>query len=151
MKAGSKALTLVEVVIVIAMFAIVSLIVVPELSKASPEIREAGLVEGLQNLRAAVRDYREDHAGRLPDAQRLVGQLTMRTDAEGNIAPLDAEPQDYPYGPYLQAVPENPFVNTRICRDIEAGRSGPGGGNAGWYFNVRTGVVYADDDAHVGL
>ncbi|MBS3821739.1 MAG: prepilin-type N-terminal cleavage/methylation domain-containing protein [Planctomycetes bacterium] len=151
MKAGNNALTLVEVVIVIAMFAIVSLIVVPELSTASPEIRESALVAGLQSLRGAVREYRDDHGGRLPDAQRLVGQLTMRTDADGNIAPADAEPQDYPYGPYLQAVPENPFVNTRICRDVESGRNGPGGGNAGWYFNVRTGVVYADDDAHVGL
>jgi type II secretory pathway pseudopilin PulG len=151
MKHRNRALTFVEVIIVLAMLAIVSLIVVPELSQASPEVHELSLAEALQSLRSAVRDYREDHGGRLPQADQLVAQLTMRTNADGEIAPQGADVRDYPFGPYLDRIPANPFVNTRINSQIETGRQGPGGGNAGWYFNVRTGVVYADDDQHAGL
>jgi general secretion pathway protein G len=148
MKSRSKGLTIIEVVIVLAMLAIVSLLVVPEFSQASPDVRDARLVEGLHSLRLAVREYREDHGGRLPDPERLEAQLTLPTNAAGDIAPGNADRSEYPLGPYLPAIPPNPFVNGRISRNVEVGRENPGGGNAGWYFNARTGVIYADDDAH---
>lgn len=151
MKPRSKGLTLVEVGIVILMLAIVSLLVVPEFSQASPDVQEANLVDGLHALRQAVREYREDHDGRLPDAERLLAQLTLPTNARGEIAPEGGDRADYRFGPYLKAIPANPFVNSRVSRDIEVGREAPGGGNAGWYFNVRTGVIHADDDRHVQL
>lgn len=151
MKACKKGLTLTEAAIVVAMLAIVSIIVVPELSQASPGAQEASLVDGLQSLRAAIREYREDHDGKLPEGEILTGQLTMRTNAVGEIAPIGGDRDDYRFGPYLQSMPSNPFVNSRISSTVEVGRETPGGGNAGWYFNVRTGVIYADDDVHAGL
>jgi type II secretory pathway pseudopilin PulG len=150
MKAHTKGLTLTEVGIVVAMLAIVSLIVVPELSQASPRVQETLLIEGLQTLRAAVREYREDHGGQLPDGKLLVAQLTMPTNAHGDIAPEGVASEEYRFGPYLEFVPSNPFVNERASSAVEIGREAPGGGNAGWYFNVRTGIIYADDDAHAG-
>ena len=146
-----KALTLIEVLIIIVIMLILARIVVPKLSQASIDTREETLRSGLRTLRAQISRYRDDHNGCCPDGDRFVLQLTMRTNKAGQVMPPGGNIEDYPCGPYLQQVPENPFVNRRLARRVEVGFAAGGGGNTGWYYNARNGALYPDNDAHSDL
>ena len=146
-----KALTLIEVLIIIVIMLILARIVVPKLSQASIDTREKTLRTGLETLREQISRYRDDHDGCNPDGDRFVLQLTMRTNRAGRVMPPGGNIEDYPYGPYLQQMPENPFVNHRLTRRVEVGPAAGGNGNAGWYYNSRSGALYPDNNAHADL
>lgn len=140
--------TFIEIVIVGVIISIMAVIVAPGLSHASGGQVEELFRSDLYLLRHMLRAYYEDHGGEYPDPACFVMQLTQRTNARGVIMPPGGSPEQYPYGPYLQHFPVNPYVAPEVSQQVQCGRGAPGRGDAGWYFNVRTGMIFADDDAH---
>jgi type II secretory pathway pseudopilin PulG len=94
----------------------------------------------LETLNSALARYRADHGGRLPgqndgewDRVRVTRQLTLPTDADGNLHPEGR------CGPYLEAgVPPNPLNGSAEIR-IELGSALPSpDGSTGWTLHVPT-------------
>ncbi len=149
--ANHKTITLAEVIIIFAILAILSSIIVPELTEAAVDHHEPVLLRELQLLRHATIAYHKDHAESLLDPDKFIAQLTMRTNNAGDIMPSNANKKDYPLGPYLKQVPRNPYVNRLVADRVETGSAGGAGGNAGWYYNTKSGVISPDNDTHCKL
>lgn len=143
---GRFGLSLLEVLILIAIVGILSVIVVPQLTEASGNLRETTLHSELENMRAKLRIYHRQHDGQWPSGENFVSQMTLRTNPAGQVMPVGADPKDYPCGPYIQAIPVNPCADVRIADRVQIDFDAPGGGEAGWHYNPRTGFFAADTD-----
>lgn len=131
------AFTLVEILIVVIILGILAAIVIPQFTQASNDARAAALVSDLQTVRSQIELYKVQHLDNYPDADNIVNQLTMRTNAAGETG---TDAATYPYGPYLQDFPTNPFV---------ASGGNEVGTGKGWTWD---GTTFAPaDEAHSGL
>jgi general secretion pathway protein G len=136
--------TLVEILIVVVILGILAAIVIPQFSDASTEAKLSSLVSDLQTVRSQIELYKIQHNGALPGATSaaFVTQMTTYTMVDGTAAATQA-PGVGVYGPYLQAVPKNPFNNCNVV--TVNGTLGDGALASGWEFNTTTGAFYADD------
>jgi general secretion pathway protein G len=139
--------TLVEILIVVVILGILAAIVIPQFSDASTQAKESSLVSDLQTIRSQIQLYKIQHNGNLPAAATFTTQMTTYTLVDGTAADPQA-PGTGVYGPYLQAVPKNPF-NELATIDT----TGTAGDNVGgWEYNATTGAFNADDNAtHAAL
>lgn len=141
--------TLVEILIVVVILGILAAIVIPQFSDASTEAKLSSLVSDLQTVRSQIQLYKIQHNGNLPTGTTFATQMTTYTLVDGTAAPTQA-PGTGVYGPYLQAVPKNPFNDLAT---VTAGTGTPSGDNSsGWYFKTDTGAFNANDSvAHAAL
>ena len=137
-------LSFLELLILIAIVGILSVIVVPELTEASGDIRETTMQSELENVQAKLYIYRKQHNGQWPSGENFLSQLTLRTNAAGEVMPVGANPKDYPCGPYIESMPANPCANPRIADRVQIDIDAPGSGEAGWHYNPRTGFFAPD-------
>ena len=139
-----RAFTLLELLIVLAVLAVVCWRVVPDLTRAAGDDREARLVSALQLLRSQLDYYQQQHNGEYPcgspaapvDATLFMRRLTVKTDMQHG--------PDGRYGPYLYAIPVNPFNQKNTVRYISQGGQ-KGTNEAGWVFELQTGMICPDD------
>ena len=139
--------TLIELLIVIVVLGILAAIVVPQFTDASTDAKTSSLVSNLQTVRSQIQMYKIQHTGALPgDGTASVSDaLTKYTDADGALTLVQA-PGTGVYGPYLQAIPKNPFNDLATI-----GEDGTVGDSAtGWELNTTTGAFQADDSAAHG-
>ena len=153
MKAKSG-FTLVEILIVVVILGILAAIVIPQFTEASTEAKTSSLCTDLQSVRSQIELYKIQHNDNLPGVvngtQHTAGadfetSMTMTTDIFGET------PGEY--GPYMQKIPINQFVNSNI---ITKGVADPPAvvpdDTQGWYFNTANGKFTATDSAeHLGL
>ncbi|MBN1555487.1 MAG: hypothetical protein JXA11_12135 [Phycisphaerae bacterium] len=135
-----------ELLILIAIVGILSVIVVPEWTEASGDFRETALRSELDNVRAKLYMYRKHHDGQWPSGENFLSQMTLRTNTAGQVMPVGGDPKEYPHGPYLQVIPLNPQADLRVADRVQIGTDAPGGGQAGWHYNPRTGYFAPDTD-----
>ena len=135
---GKKGFTLVEILIVVIILGILAAIVIPQFTEASNEARVSNLRTNLQTIRSQLLLYKTQHLEKYPTD--FVPQMTTYSNAAGET---DAAPSsDYPFGPYLQAIPQNPFTGSNTI-DVSATlpKTDIGGG---WWFSSVTGEFRAD-------
>lgn len=127
------------------------------LKDAGGKNSEARLVSDLQTLRSQIELYKIQHNDRPPgvtkdghfDGALLARQLTSRTNAGGDVG---NDARQCPYGPYMTQVPPNVFVNGPASSTVSGGQGPiPADGSSGWYFDTRSGKLYANDGGHVRL
>ena len=143
--------TLVEILIVVVILGILAAIVIPQFSDASTEAKLSSLVSDLQTVRSQIQLYKIQHNAALPGdgTASVTDALTKYTDIAGALAGTQA-PGTGVYGPYLQAIPKNPFNDSIVI--TENGTIGDGGTTSGWELNTTTGAFQADDSvAHGAL
>ena len=157
MRKATTGFTLVEIMIVLAVLAILVLAVIPEYGTASQEARESSLATNLQTLTRQIELYRLEHGGKLPNIDhanrddrstgRFVQRLTSRTDAVGRVAAAGD------YGPYLMEWPANPFSDTAVATKILFGTdaTSPRDGTTGWYYNTKTGALESGGTANIAM
>lgn len=124
--------TLVEVLMVAVILAILAVVVVPQFSDASTDVKTSALRATLQTVRSQLELYKAQHNGKYPPAP-LNGawtQMTEKTDASGDPGEK--------YGPYLLSIPVNPIDDKS---DMAGGQDGTGG----WAYDPVTGVFKAND------
>lgn len=98
--------TLVEILIVVVILGILAAIVIPQFTQASTEAREASLRSNLQSVRSQIELYKIQHNDEAPDTNlTFVAQMIGRTDQDGTANAAGE------FGPYLQALPINPFTS----------------------------------------
>ena len=140
--------TLVEVLIVVMVFAIMAATVLPQFTAANDEALEAALRQDLKLLRSQIELYKFQHNGNYPGKgsihpEDFLNALLLSSDADGATGPINSKP----FGPYfLGQLPPNPFTGgtrVRIVDDVaaEVPDNDP---VEGWIYNPVTGKIKAN-------
>jgi general secretion pathway protein G len=136
--------TLVEILIVVVILGILAAIVIPQFTQASSEAKVSSLISNLQTVRSQIQLYKIQHNDTLPGSTTGVDfttALLSKTDQDGTVNATTGK-----YGPYLQQMPANPFIDTdATARTVTSGTNTTltGDNSAGWYFNTDTGQFNA--------
>ncbi len=122
----SRAFTLIEILIVVVILAILAAIVIPHFTKASETAKRSNVLTQLQTVRKQLNVYEVSHNARFPTVAQMWGNLTGRTDVNGNPGT--------DYGPYLTEPPKNPFTDgSAVAAD----------NSADWEYDETTGKIKA--------
>lgn len=134
-----RAFTLIEVMIVVAILGILAAMVIPQFSDASDSSKLGALKTNLQTVRAQIELYRMQHNETYPtNATTFASQMTLASKPDGTTAAIGTT--GFNLGPYLQAVPNNPFTDTNTVGTGSVGSSA-------WYYNGTTGQFRANHAA----
>jgi len=133
--ARARAFTLVELLIVVIILGILAAVVIPQFQDTSEDAKLTALQENLATIRKQIDIYKLHHEGRLPELDKFIDQMTSTTDVTGK--PIVGAR----FGPYLQAIPLNPFSNPP---SNEVKNDSPNIKNA-WYYDETTGEFNALD------
>jgi general secretion pathway protein G len=133
----AKAFTLVEVLIVVIILGILAAIVVPQFSSASEDAKLVALQSNLQTIRGQIQLYKIQHNNFVPALATFGDQMTKVSKADGTTAAIGTA--GYPYGPYLQTIPNNPYTGTN---DVSASAIGA---TLAWNYDAATGTFKAND------
>ena len=143
---AKQGFTLVEILIVVVILGILAAIVIPQFTEASTDAKRSSLASDLQTVRSQIELYKIQHGDSLPTIDTAAGgtwtRMTERTNAAGTVMPSGGDPDDYPFGPYLQKVPTNPFNGDNTV----ANTAPSNGATIGWYFHATNGDFHAGQD-----
>ena len=134
-KPSSQGFSLIEMVIVVAIIAIIGAIALPRMSRGGVGAADSNLVGSLAILRGAIDLYAAEHNGAFPNAAHVEAALLTFSDDFGNTNSVKSA--SFIYGPYLRKVPSLP-VGTNKGQSGIAGADGP---NVGWIYNASTGAI----------
>ena len=142
----NSAFTLVEILIVVIILGILAAIVIPQFTEASNDARSSAMQSDLQTVRSQLELYKVQHNEAYPAASTFVSLMTSRTNSAGTVG---TDPNNFPYGPYLQKFPTNPFISGTSAGNVSTGTATvPGDGTSGWYFETDAGIFSPNDAAH---
>jgi general secretion pathway protein G len=150
---AEKGFTLVEILIVVVILGILAAIVIPQFTSASTEAKESALKSDLQAIRSQIELYKIHHNDELPgDPTNSSGgvdfttAMTSRTNQDGVVDTSGGTDPTFKFGPYMRAIPVNPFNDLNT---VETDGT-PGDNSAGWNFvtivGVDQGLFQPDDD-----
>jgi type II secretory pathway pseudopilin PulG len=143
------ALALIEVLIVVVIMAILAAAVIPRMSTSTTDAKESLLRDHLRTMRMAIELYKTQHGGTPPPSK---DHLTKATDAAGNLSPTGLVDATHPLGPYLPAIPQQPFSGSTNVRLISPIMTNPTAGPApglGWIYQSATGKLWVDHAGYV--
>lgn len=132
------AFTLVELLIVVIILGILAAVVIPQFSDASEDARLSSLQTNLATMRGQIELYKLQH-GVYPAYATFVDKMTKKTDYDGTVNAATGK-----YGPYMQAIPNNPFTSPQTNAVTNTAAQAP---TSAWYYNQSTGEFRADDSA----
>jgi len=122
----SSGFTLIEVLIVVVIMAVLAAVIIPQFSTSTTDAKKSSLEFNVHTLRSQVEVYKA-HAG---DNPATLSALTTTTP-DG-------------YGPYVDAVPENPFNGSSAEAAVTTVPTGPNGSGEGWLYMKSTGQVWGN-------
>lgn len=132
--------TLVEVLIVVVIMAILAATIIPQFSDSTKDAKTNTSKFNLHTIRSQIELFKSQHDGKVPTN---LTDLTKKTNTAGTVGTTTA----FPYGPYLQEIPDNPFTGSA---KVTAAASNPptaasGAADAGWLYHAATGGVWIDN------
>jgi len=140
---AKRGFTLVEILIVVVILGILAAIVIPQFTGASTEAKLSSLVSDLQTIRSQIELYKLQHNEQLPGAaasgESFEEALTEQTTVDGALFVEGSG--DKAYGPYMQKLPTNQFVDLATV-NVALGAAPLGNDDWGWAFNLTTGEFY---------
>jgi prepilin-type N-terminal cleavage/methylation domain-containing protein len=150
-----KAFTLVEILIVVAILGIMAAIVIPTFSGHIQQAKEAAAKDDLRILRNAIELYASQHnnvppgypfgnSSSSPVYLVFLGQLVYSSNKDGRYTISRAD--GYPLGPYLSALPKNPFNALKTVKMTANGQAMPAEatGTYGWICKPATKDIRLD-------
>lgn len=139
--------TFVELMIVVTLLGILAMMVIPQVTLAIDDAREAALTTDLMTIRKQVELYKAQHFGRGPQYNEkgdleppvIIARMTQRTDPDGRFNNAGK------CGPYLKVWPKNPFCNPPNNWLTYGTNPAPlRTGTPGWYLCYTTGIISAN-------
>jgi len=159
--------TLIELLIVISLISILSAIAIPQFLSSREDAVESATLANLAIMRDAVERYLHQHdqtypgtkpGGSEPSEEWFVNQMTTYTDRDG-LATDTMDRRNYPYGPYLRMIPDNPNMDSggtldpdgiRVLRSASSIKPQGARATKGWAFNCLTGELIDNTDERLG-
>ncbi len=144
-----RALSLVEILIVVVIIGILAAIAVPKFSNASQSARENATKSDLQLLRTQLSVYRSQHqdvwagypggdTAQTPTEATADDQLMKHTDGQGFTS--DTASDIYRYGPYILALPTNAINNKTNWKILGPADPVAADDSTGWLYQPSSGV-----------
>jgi prepilin-type N-terminal cleavage/methylation domain-containing protein len=142
-----SAFTLIEVLIVVVIMAVLAATIIPQFATSTRDAKESSLNFNLHTMRSQIELYKAHHNGDPPSVvsdttDGYLPQLTMRTKVNGDRG---TDVATYPYGPYFDEVPDNPFNADNSVVSVTATPTGAGDGTSGWQYNATTGEMWPNN------
>lgn len=152
-RSSSKGFTLVELLIVITILAILALLVIPQVSSATTESREAALKEELRQVRIQINlfkaqlgdvmpGYPEGDRSATPTENQFVAHMTQFVAPRFSTSPTRSA--EHTFGPYLPRIPTNPINGRSSVLVLADADEITADGSTGWIFQPRTGRFVAN-------
>ncbi len=113
--------TLMEVLIVMMVFAIMAVTVLPQFTAANDDALDAALRENLKKLRTQIELYRLQHRGQYPahgsrSSEDFLDAMLLSSDADGSTGPAGTKS----LGPYFEGrLPANPYSGGTKVRIVD--------------------------------
>jgi general secretion pathway protein G len=126
MKCGRGAFSLIEMLIVVALIAILAATIIPQFADSTADAKRSAMDSDLHSLRSNLERYKAHHG----DYPATLSDLTV-------VSPAG-------YGPYIDAVPENPFNGSSAEAAVSSVPTGPNATGEGWLYMQATGQVWAN-------
>ena len=161
--------TLVELIIVVVIIGILAALAIPRFTTSTKDASESTLKADLAVLRNATNLYYHEHNQIWPGAVKTDGtgaatiagdnpvaftdQLLKWTDKTGKVSATQ-DTALYPFGPYLEAMPDNPLAASGATVDAvsvttDAGAmTADGTPTTGWKFSKVTGKIIANESTY---
>ena len=144
---AKRGFTLVEILIVVVILGILAAIVVPQFTQASTEAKLNSLCSNLQSMRSQIELYKVQHNDDAPDAATFETQMIYTSDVDGAVnGTSKARTGVFQFGPYLERVPENPFLNLNGVAGAATALGAAVADVDGWEYNAETGEIRAAAD-----
>jgi general secretion pathway protein G len=152
-RSGLKGFTLVELLIVVTILAILALLVIPQVSSATTESREAALKEELRQVRIQINLFRaqmgdvmpgfpEGNPATTPDETQFVAHMTQFIATNFSTSPTRTA--DHTFGPYLPRIPTNPINGLSTVAVLDDSELFVADGTTGWIYQPRAGRFVAN-------
>ena len=156
---NNKGFTLVELMIVVSILGILSALAFPSFQDHITQSREIAAKSTLQTFRAQIDLYKYQHEGLAPGyintAQAPYSTLSYQfigtSSANGMASSSKIPTATYCYGPYLMALPANPFndqtsiiyvpYSTGTSADFEPYLTATNLENVGWLYQKETAII----------
>lgn len=140
-----RGFTLIEVLIVVVIMAVLAATIIPQFSSSTKDAQNSSVKFNAHSLRSQIELYKAHHLGNYPELKDgTLAQLTKATDADG--ATVDKPDTAHPYGPYLDAIPANPFNGKNAIVSVKTPGTVPtvatGDDASGWQYDATTGGIY---------
>jgi len=164
---AARGFTLIELLIVVIIIAILAAIAIPQFSSSSADAQESALDANLATVRSSIELYRVQHAnvypgvkvssggstctgtagtGAVNSKEALNDQLTAYSNATGATCTLTSK--DFPFGPYVRAIPAEPISNKNDITVFTTVLGTPATAAVGWAFSTVTGQFAANNPAN---
>jgi prepilin-type N-terminal cleavage/methylation domain-containing protein len=164
---AARGFTLIELLIVVIIIAILAAIAIPQFSVSSDDAKVAALDANLSTMRSAIEMYRVQHKNVVPaknpskpgtGAAACTGgtagvglvttetafteQLTTYSNADGATCSIPSP--DYPFGPYMRAIPAEPGSGKSTVA-VVATATLTADDTTGWQFTTLAGKLQANN------
>jgi prepilin-type N-terminal cleavage/methylation domain-containing protein len=131
-----KAFTLIEVLIVVVIMAVLAAAIIPQFAGSTEDAKLSTALFNVHTLRSQIETYRAQHKGAAPSATLI--ELTQQTNADG----VQGTGVNFPYGPYVRQLPENPFNGSRVIAAPGAIPPTAEVAGAGWLYDPASAQVW---------
>lgn len=142
----TRAFTLVEVILVVAILGILSALVMPTFQGYVSEAKASAAKDSLKTMRTQIELYKTHHddippgyigASGAPTAL-LKLQFTGTTSPTGAASVSTVPAGIYVYGPYVRKMPENPYNNLSTIGYVAEAAAFAADDSTGWLYKKET-------------
>jgi type II secretory pathway pseudopilin PulG len=121
--------------------AVLAATIIPQFSDSARDAKISTGKFNLNTMRTQIQFYSAQHNAGLPSVTLV--ELISKTDAAGTVG----TGATFVYGPYVTAIPDNPFTNSN---KVTAAATNPpaaasGATDAGWLYHAASGNLWLDD------